>query len=112
MTVSNDKQKYGVRLVASPNFRALGKRLRGDLSAVTKELKNMDDAALTVFQKVGKVTIKGHDLTEEDVELKYAAESGSAARTDQKYEAHSDGDVSLKLKSIQTICERQIMLLL
>lgn len=39
MVVSQDRQKYGVRLRAEPNFRLLGARLKGDQKRVTDYLK-------------------------------------------------------------------------
>jgi len=39
MVASQDRQKYGARLKAEPNFRLLGARLKGDQKKVTDYLK-------------------------------------------------------------------------
>lgn len=39
LTVSQDKEKYGVHLKAEPNFRLLGTRLKGDQKKVVDFLK-------------------------------------------------------------------------
>lgn len=39
LTVSHDKEKYGVQLKAEPNFRLLGIRLKGDQKKVVDYLK-------------------------------------------------------------------------
>lgn len=39
VTVSQDKAKYGVVLKAEPNFKLLGKRLKGDQKKVADYLK-------------------------------------------------------------------------
>jgi isoleucyl-tRNA synthetase len=39
LTVSQDKSKYGVQLRASPDMRALGRRLKGDQKKVVDYLQ-------------------------------------------------------------------------
>lgn len=39
LTVSQDKEKYGVKLKADPNFKLLGSRLKGDQKKVADYLK-------------------------------------------------------------------------
>ena len=57
------------------------------------ELKTMTDDTLTAFQASGTLTVCGHQLTTDDVSLKYAFDT-DAKDTMHHYEAHSNGDVS------------------
>jgi isoleucyl-tRNA synthetase len=93
VTVSQDKVKYGVRLQATPDFKALGARLKGDLKKVMAALKDVSDSDLEAFQKSGALDVCGHTLGPDDLKLSYTAknESGSS------YEAHSDGDMLILL---------------
>ena len=93
ITVSSDKEKYGVKLKADANFRQLGARLKGDVKAVVAALGELDDSKLTVFQKTGELEVLGHKLNSEEVGLKYAFDT--KAKKTHNYEAHSDGEVSI-----------------
>lgn len=57
------------------------------------ELKQMTDETLTRFQSSGVITVCGHELTTDEVCLKYAFDS-DVQDTIHHYEAHSNGDVS------------------
>ena len=57
------------------------------------ELKTMTDDTLTAFQASGTLSVCGHQLTTDDVSLKYAFDT-DAKDTVHHYEAHSNGDVS------------------
>ena len=65
------------------------------------ELKTMTDDTLTAFQASGTLTVCGHQLTTDDVSLKYAFDI-DAKDTMHHYEAHSNGDVS---KGLFTLCD-------
>lgn len=39
LTLSNEKERWGVRLTVEPDFRALGQRLRNDLKPVVEAIK-------------------------------------------------------------------------
>uniref|UniRef100_A0A671U3N3 Isoleucine--tRNA ligase, cytoplasmic n=1 Tax=Sparus aurata TaxID=8175 RepID=A0A671U3N3_SPAAU len=88
LTLSTDKDKYGIRLRAEPDHMVLGKRLKGAFKAVTASIKELTSEQLEAFQKTGSITVDGHELHEEDLRLMYTFDqsSGSAAQ----YEAHSD----------------------
>uniref|UniRef100_A0A674PEK4 Isoleucine--tRNA ligase, cytoplasmic n=1 Tax=Takifugu rubripes TaxID=31033 RepID=A0A674PEK4_TAKRU len=93
LTLSTDKDKYGIRLRAEPDHMVLGKRLKGAFKAVTASIKELTSEQLEVFQKTGCIVVDGHELHEEDLRLMYAFNqaSGSAAQ----YEAHSDSQAHL-----------------
>ncbi len=56
-------------------------------------LQEKTDSELTEFQSSGVISVCGHDLTPDDVNLKYAFDD-KAKDNSHKYEAHSNGDVS------------------
>ncbi|XP_041836147.1 isoleucine--tRNA ligase, cytoplasmic [Melanotaenia boesemani] len=95
LTLSTDKDKYGIRLRAEPDHMVLGKRLKGAFKAVTASIKELTSEQLETFQKTGSIVVDGHELHEEDLRLMYTFDqsSGSAAQ----YEAHSDAQVLVLL---------------
>ncbi|XP_047438407.1 isoleucine--tRNA ligase, cytoplasmic [Mugil cephalus] len=95
LTLSTDKDKYGIRLRAEPDHMVLGKRLKGAFKAVTASIKELTSEQLEAFQKTGSIVVDGHELHEEDLRLMYTFDqsSGSAAQ----YEAHSDSQVLVLL---------------
>ncbi|XP_043220915.1 isoleucine--tRNA ligase, cytoplasmic-like [Amphibalanus amphitrite] len=95
VTRSGDKDRYGVQLRAEPNHRTLGARLKGDFKAVMADVKALDDAALQKFLDSGSLTLRGHQLTPEDVHVRYSADGPAAAAS--HYEAHSDNDILVLL---------------
>jgi len=96
VTVSRDKQRYGVRLAADADFRTLGTRLKGDVKKVAAALKQLGDVELTAFQQTGSMTVEGHTLTATDVNIKYAFDAAKKT-SDVNYEAHSDGEILVLL---------------
>ncbi|KAM3878504.1 isoleucine--tRNA ligase, cytoplasmic [Diretmus argenteus] len=95
LTLSTDKDKYGIRLRAEPDHMVLGKRLKAAFKAVTASIKELTSEQLEAFQKTGSIMVDGNELHEEDLRLMYTfnQESGSAAQ----YEAHSDAQVLVLL---------------
>ncbi|XP_061583415.1 isoleucine--tRNA ligase, cytoplasmic [Cololabis saira] len=95
LTLSTDKDKYGIRLRAEPDHMVLGKRLKGAFKAVTASIKELTNEQLEAFQKTGSIMVDGNELHEEDLRLMYTFDqsSGSAAN----YEAHSDDQVLVLL---------------
>ncbi|KAK0426729.1 hypothetical protein QR680_009868 [Steinernema hermaphroditum] len=72
LTVSQDKEKYGVELKAEPNFRVLGARLKGDQKKVGIYLKNeVTQEELRKLLEEGLVLIHGHEITKEEVAVTY-----------------------------------------
>uniref|UniRef100_A0A8C6U5K6 Isoleucine--tRNA ligase, cytoplasmic n=1 Tax=Neogobius melanostomus TaxID=47308 RepID=A0A8C6U5K6_9GOBI len=93
LTLSTDKDRYGIRLRAEPDHMVLGKRLKGAFKSVTASIKSLSNEQLEAFQKTGTIVVDGQELHEEDLRLMYTFDqsSGSAAQ----YEAHSDSQAHL-----------------
>ncbi|CAD6191906.1 unnamed protein product [Caenorhabditis auriculariae] len=89
LTVSQDKNKYGITLKADPNFKLLGARLKGEQKKVADYLKNkITEAELEQFLAEGKLTVLGHELTSEEVAVSYA--NNTSAPGEHGYQTHSD----------------------
>jgi len=56
-------------LAGTLNFKALGKRLGKDMKAVMEVVKNLSQQELVSFQSSGKITLCGHDLEGDDLQL-------------------------------------------
>ncbi|XP_053153865.1 isoleucine--tRNA ligase, cytoplasmic isoform X2 [Hemicordylus capensis] len=95
VTLSTDKDKYGIRLRAEPDHMVLGKRLKGAFKSVMAAIKELTSEQLEKFQKTGTVFVEGHELHEDDLRLMYTFDQtvgGSA-----QFEAHSDSQVLVLL---------------
>lgn len=53
VTLSTDKNKYGIRLRAEPDHMVLGKRLKGAFRAVMTSIKQLSSEELERFQESG-----------------------------------------------------------
>lgn len=53
VTLSTEKDKYGIRLRAEPDHMVLGKRLKGAFKTITASIKELTSEQLEVFQKTG-----------------------------------------------------------
>uniref|UniRef100_A0A673JUR3 Isoleucyl-tRNA synthetase 1 n=1 Tax=Sinocyclocheilus rhinocerous TaxID=307959 RepID=A0A673JUR3_9TELE len=53
LTLSTDKDKYGIRLRAEPDHIVLGKRLKGAFKSVTASIKELKSEELENFQRTG-----------------------------------------------------------
>ncbi|XP_058844486.1 isoleucine--tRNA ligase, cytoplasmic-like [Acipenser ruthenus] len=95
LTLSTDKDKYGIRLRAEPDHMVLGKRLKGAFKSVTAAIKELKSEQLETFQKTGTIVVDGQELHEEDLRLMYTFDQGSG--TASQYEAHSDAQVLVLL---------------
>ncbi|KAJ1367288.1 Isoleucine--tRNA ligase, cytoplasmic [Parelaphostrongylus tenuis] len=96
LTVSSDKDKYGISLKAEPNFRLLGTRLKADQKVVVDYLKNkITEEELEQFLSQGKLIVCGHELTSEEVSVSYTSAQGDSKC--HGYETHSDGKTILML---------------
>ena len=63
------------------------------MKKVVSALQQKTDSELSEFQVSGIINVCGHDLTPQEVNLKYAFDD-KAKDNSHKYEAHSNGDVS------------------
>ncbi|XP_033990919.1 isoleucine--tRNA ligase, cytoplasmic [Trematomus bernacchii] len=95
LTLSTDKDKYGIRLRAEPDHMVLGKRLKAAFKSITASIKELSNEQLEAFQKTGSITVDGHELHEDDLRLMYTFDQSSGSAT--QYEAHSDSQVLVLL---------------
>ncbi|XP_034022071.1 isoleucine--tRNA ligase, cytoplasmic [Thalassophryne amazonica] len=95
LTLSSDKDKYGIRLRAEPDHMVLGKRLKGAFKAITASIKELTNEQLETFQKTGSIVVDGHELHEDDLRLMYTFNQSSDSAA--QYEAHSDAQVLMLL---------------
>lgn len=70
---SRDKANWGVRLSGVLDMR-LGKALRKDFQAVLAAVKGLGDKELAAYQKEGKITVAGHELSGSDLTLTYVVD--------------------------------------
>ncbi|XP_035193246.1 isoleucine--tRNA ligase, cytoplasmic [Oxyura jamaicensis] len=95
VTLSTNKDKYGVRLRAEPDHMVLGKRLKGAFKLVMAAIKELKSEQLEEFQETGTIVVEGHELHEEDLRLMYTFDQ--AAGGSAQFEAHSDAQVLVLL---------------
>uniref|UniRef100_A0A8C2PKC0 Isoleucine--tRNA ligase, cytoplasmic n=1 Tax=Capra hircus TaxID=9925 RepID=A0A8C2PKC0_CAPHI len=93
VTLSTDKNKYGIRLRAEPDHMVLGKRLKGAFKMVMTSIKQLSNEELERFQENGTIVVEGHELHEEDIRLIYTFDQATGGTT--QFEAHSDAQCSL-----------------
>ncbi|XP_037012963.2 isoleucine--tRNA ligase, cytoplasmic isoform X1 [Artibeus jamaicensis] len=95
VTLSTDKNKYGVRLRAEPDHLILGKRLKGAFKVVMTSIKQLSSEELEQFQKSGTIFVGGHELHEEDIRLMYTFDQATSGTA--QFEAHSDAQALVLL---------------
>lgn len=91
ITFSSEKEKYGVKLKADIDYRALGARLKNDLKTVKTLVQNMRDSDIQAHVKKGFFELAGHNIELEHVRILY--QLGSDSQKDQRFEANSDNEV-------------------
>ncbi|KAM9374414.1 isoleucine--tRNA ligase, cytoplasmic isoform 10-T10 [Phaethornis superciliosus] len=95
VTLSTNKDKYGVRLRAEPDHMVLGKRLKGAFKVVMAAIKELKSEQLEKFQETGTIVVEGHELHGEDLRLMYTFDQ--VAGGSAQFEAHSDAQVLVLL---------------
>lgn len=96
LKIDRDESAYGVSYRATPNFKALGARLKGDLPKVQGALKALVPAQLAAFMESGAIEVSGHVLTSEDLQVtRYLAEN--AATSGENVLAHCDRSIVVLL---------------
>lgn len=91
LNLTNDKEKYGIKLRAEPDHKSLGARLKGHFKAVTQELKNLTNEQCEKLIADGFVELVGQRIEVSEVRIIFQAEGND------NYEAHSDNDVLILL---------------
>ncbi|OAD56222.1 Isoleucine--tRNA ligase, cytoplasmic [Eufriesea mexicana] len=97
LTVTTDKEKYGVKLRAEPDHKILGARLKGEFKSVTQAIKELSDEKLQVFVVEKEITVLNHKLKEQDLRLMFSFSGPTAEQLSRQYEAHSEGNVLILL---------------
>ncbi|XP_046393549.1 isoleucine--tRNA ligase, cytoplasmic isoform X2 [Ischnura elegans] len=93
LTVTTEKQKYGVSLRAEPDHKTLGARLKGEFKSVTAAIKELTDAQIHQFLASGSIDVLGHKLESEDLRIMFNFTGEAAKELSEKYEAHSEGEL-------------------
>ncbi|TMS39182.1 hypothetical protein L596_005750 [Steinernema carpocapsae] len=114
ITVSSDKELYGVELKCEPNFKILGKRLRGDQQKVVKYLKNeITQEELNGLVDNGNIVVHGHEINLQEVAITYKCDPTKIS-FDGEFRVHSDAktvvivDTSRDESSLQEGLTREI----
>lgn len=94
LTTTTDKEKYGVQLRAEPDHKVLGFKLKGEFKAVSEEIRSLSDSQVTAFLQTGTIKVGGYDLEREDLRVMFSVAEQQGKGEGQRYEAHSDGQVS------------------
>ena len=97
LTVTTNKQKYGVTLKAEPDHKNLGARLKGEFKSVMANIKELTDEQLQKFVEDKKIIVQGHTLEEQDIRLSYSFSGPAAEQLSKRYEAHCEGNVLILL---------------
>ncbi|XP_077485922.1 isoleucyl-tRNA synthetase [Amblyomma americanum] len=93
LTVTVEKEKYGVLMKAEPDIKALGLRLRGESKAVSQEIRTLKDATIQAYLRGEMPTLCGHTLEAGDIRVQYSFSGAHAEELSKQYEAHAEGDV-------------------
>lgn len=90
LTLCADKEKYGVKLRADPDFKKLGLRLKTVFKAVIAEIKSLNDAQIQKQLDQGYFEVLGNRIELDEVRVTFCLDGNDVS---SKYEAHSDNDV-------------------
>ncbi|XP_050068231.1 isoleucine--tRNA ligase, cytoplasmic [Anopheles maculipalpis] len=92
ITLSSERQRYGVTMRAEADHKTLGVRLKNDFKQVLGAIKQLSDAEITRQLAQGHFEIAGHRVELEEIRLIYQFSGGN-----ESFEAHSDNDVLVLL---------------
>ncbi|XP_017485087.1 PREDICTED: isoleucine--tRNA ligase, cytoplasmic [Rhagoletis zephyria] len=93
LTLSSDKEKYGVTLRAEPDHKTLGLRLKGTFKATMSALKALTDADIQAHLAKGYFTILDQRIELSEVRLIYCVSD----KVQANLEAHSENDILVLL---------------
>ncbi|XP_070159414.1 isoleucine--tRNA ligase, cytoplasmic [Polyergus mexicanus] len=97
ITVTTNKEKYGVTLRAEPDHKILGARLKGEFKQITQAIRELSDEQLQKFVDTKEIVVQGHKLEEQDLRLMFNFTDPSAQELSKQYEAHSEGSLLILL---------------
>ncbi|XP_067616969.1 isoleucine--tRNA ligase, cytoplasmic [Eurosta solidaginis] len=89
LTLSSDKEKYGITLRAEPDHKILGQRLKGDFKSIMAAIKSLNDDDIQKHLSNGHFNILGQRIELEEVRVIYCVSD----KTGTNLEAHSDNEV-------------------
>lgn len=69
VNISQDDVAFGASYKATPNFKALGQRLKGDFIKVQKSIANLTKEQLKLFTTLGSVEVQGYILGKDDLDV-------------------------------------------
>ncbi|XP_058119067.1 isoleucine--tRNA ligase, cytoplasmic [Anopheles ziemanni] len=92
ITLSSERQRYGVKMRAEADHKTLGVRLKNDFKQVLTAIKQLSDEEISRQLAQGHFTIAGHRVELEEIRLIYQFSGENAS-----FEAHSDNDVLVLL---------------
>ena len=69
LKIDSNEEAYGVSYRATPNFKALGARLKKDLPKVQSALKALTQNQLASFMSSGVLEVAGYELTGDDLQV-------------------------------------------
>ncbi|XP_054281987.1 isoleucine--tRNA ligase, cytoplasmic [Macrosteles quadrilineatus] len=97
VTVTADKQTYGVSLRAEPDHKTLGARLKQAFKPVMAAIKELTNEQLQEFQQTQQLEVLGQKIDPSELRLFFSFTGPGADLLAQKYEATSDNDVLVLL---------------
>ncbi|GFQ95770.1 isoleucine--tRNA ligase, cytoplasmic [Trichonephila clavata] len=97
LTVTREKQKYGVVLRAEPDVKELGKKFRSESKNIALAVKELSYQDLQRFLNEGHIVVCGQTLVQTDIRLMHSFSGDKAAELSQKYQVHSAGEVLVLL---------------
>ncbi|XP_053951274.1 isoleucine--tRNA ligase, cytoplasmic [Anastrepha ludens] len=93
LTLSSEKQKYGVTLRAEPDHKTLGQRLKADFKSIMAALKSLTDEEIQTHVSNGYFTICNQRIELSEVRLIYCVSKNVGTNL----EAHSENDILVLL---------------
>ncbi|XP_023210883.1 isoleucine--tRNA ligase, cytoplasmic-like [Centruroides sculpturatus] len=97
LTVTTDKKKYGVRIKAEPDIKALGIRLRAASKVVVQAIRELNEEKLQEYLNGEELEVCGHKLEKGDIRISYSFSGDLADKLTESYEAHADENVLVLL---------------
>lgn len=92
LTLTTEKQRYGVTLKAEPNIKALGVRLRNKSKEIAAIIRNWTETDIQKYQSdAQQVQVNGEMLQEGEVNVSYKFGEQMSAEQSARYEAHGEG---------------------
>jgi isoleucyl-tRNA synthetase len=95
--IDSNEEAYGVSYRATPNFKALGMRLKKDLPKVQAALKSLTQAQLAAFMSSGVLEVAGHELTGDDLQVTRFLASENSSNENSDVLAHCDRSIVVLL---------------